>query len=96
MRSTHFSTWVEGNRLTLYEDERVIRDDRAVFQGCERDASEVRNYWNARLAAVERADKNIDELLQNLNRAFYGLRKSGIDAELFDVISGFEALVVPK
>ena len=43
---------------------------------------------------MERADKNIDELLQTLRGAFYGLRQSGIDEELFDVISGFEALPV--
>ena len=39
-----------------------------------------------------RADKNIDELLEDLNGTFHGLRQSGIDEELFDVISGFEAL----
>ena len=41
---------------------------------------------------MQRADKNIDELLEELNRTFHRLRKSGIDEELFDVISGFEAL----
>jgi F-type H+-transporting ATPase subunit gamma len=41
---------------------------------------------------MQRADKNIGELLDDLNRAFHRLRQSGIDAELFDVISGFEAL----
>jgi len=47
----------------------------------------------SRLAAMERADKNIDELLESLNGSFHRLRQSGIDEELFDVISGFEALV---
>lgn len=46
----------------------------------------------SRLAAMQRAEKNIDELQENLNRVFYRLRQSGIDEELFDVISGFEAL----
>ena len=46
----------------------------------------------SRLAAMQRADKNIDELLDDLNRTFHRLRQSGIDEELFDVISGFEAL----
>jgi F-type H+-transporting ATPase subunit gamma len=41
---------------------------------------------------MQRADKNIDELLEHLNRKFHRLRQSGIDAELFDVLSGFEAL----
>ena len=36
--------------------------------------------------------ENIDELLEDLNRTFHSLRQSGIDEELFDVISGFEAL----
>jgi F-type H+-transporting ATPase subunit gamma len=46
----------------------------------------------SRLAAMQRADKNIDELLEGLNGTFHRLRQSGIDEELFDVISGFEAL----
>ncbi len=47
----------------------------------------------SRLAAMERADKNINDLLEQLHRSFHQLRQSGIDEELFDVISGFEALV---
>ena len=46
----------------------------------------------SRLAAMQRADKNIDELLEGLNGTYHRLRQSGIDEELFDVISGFEAL----
>lgn len=46
----------------------------------------------SRLAAMERADKNIDELLEDLTSAFHRLRQGRIDEELFDVISGFEAL----
>ena len=37
-------------------------------------------------------DKNINESLEDLNRTFHRLRQSGIDEELFDVISGFEVL----
>jgi F-type H+-transporting ATPase subunit gamma len=48
----------------------------------------------SRLAAMERADRNIDELLRNLRCTFHRLRQSDIDDELFDVISGFEALRV--
>ena len=32
------------------------------------------------------------ELLETLNRTFDRLRRSGIDEELFDVVSGFEAM----
>jgi F-type H+-transporting ATPase subunit gamma len=46
----------------------------------------------SRLAAMERADKNIDELMATLQNSFHRLRQSGIDEELFDVISGFEAV----
>jgi F-type H+-transporting ATPase subunit gamma len=50
----------------------------------------------SRLAAMERADKNIDELLETLHGAFHRIRQAGIDEELFDVISGFEALSKEK
>ena len=46
--------------------------------------------------AMQGADKNIDELLEDLNGTFHRLRQSGIDEELFDVISGFEALSVEE
>jgi F-type H+-transporting ATPase subunit gamma len=45
----------------------------------------------SRLAAMRRADKNIEELLEQLNWTYHRLRQSNIDEELFDVISGFEA-----
>jgi F-type H+-transporting ATPase subunit gamma len=50
----------------------------------------------SRLAAMQRADKNIDELLEDLNGTFHRLRQSSIDEELFDVVSGFEALSVDE
>jgi F-type H+-transporting ATPase subunit gamma len=43
---------------------------------------------------MERADKNIDELQEQLHGTFHRIRQAGIDEELFDVISGFEALTV--
>ncbi len=45
----------------------------------------------SRLAAMQRAEKNIDELLEDLNRTFHRLRQATIDEELFDVISGSES-----
>jgi F-type H+-transporting ATPase subunit gamma len=45
---------------------------------------------------MQRAEKNIDELQEDLNRTFHRLRQSGIDEELFDVISGFEAMKVEQ
>jgi F-type H+-transporting ATPase subunit gamma len=46
----------------------------------------------SRLAAMQRAERNIDELLETLHGAFHRLRQNSIDEELFDVTSGFEAL----
>lgn len=46
----------------------------------------------SRLVAMRRADRNIGELLENLGMTFHSVRQNGIDEELFDVISGFEAL----
>lgn len=47
----------------------------------------------SRLASMQRAEKNIDELLEDLNLKFHQMRQSSIDEELFDVISGSEALL---
>jgi F-type H+-transporting ATPase subunit gamma len=46
----------------------------------------------SRLSAMQRAEKSIDERLIDMNATFHRLRQSSIDEELFDVISGFEAL----
>jgi len=53
VRSTHYSTRIEGNRLTLAEAEKVIQDAKTDFHGRERDVHEVRNYWNALLRVEE-------------------------------------------
>lgn len=45
---------------------------------------------------MQRADKNIDELLEGLNGNYYRLRQNGIDEELFEVISGIEAFNTDK
>jgi F-type H+-transporting ATPase subunit gamma len=62
----------------------------SLFRAC---AESLASENASRLAAMQRADKNIDDLLENLHGTFHQLRQSGIDEELFDVISGFEALV---
>jgi F-type H+-transporting ATPase subunit gamma len=46
----------------------------------------------SRLAAMQRAEKNIDDLMGNLNQTFRRLRQTSIDEELFDVLSGYESL----
>lgn len=61
----------------------------SLFRAC---AESLASENASRLTAMQRAEKNIDELLEGLNRHFHQLRQRGIDEELFDVISGFEAL----
>ena len=61
----------------------------SIFRAC---AESLASENASRLAAMQRADKNIDELLEDLNRTFHRSRQNGIDEELFDVVSGFEAL----
>jgi F-type H+-transporting ATPase subunit gamma len=61
----------------------------SLFRAC---AESLASENASRLAAMQRADRNIDELLEELNATYHRLRQSSIDEELFDVISGFEAL----
>jgi len=61
----------------------------SLFRAC---AESLASENASRLAAMQRADKNIDELLVTLQGSFNRLRQSSIDEELFDVISGFDAL----
>jgi F-type H+-transporting ATPase subunit gamma len=61
----------------------------SLFKAC---AESLASENASRLAAMQRAEKNIDSLLSDLNRTFYRLRQSSIDEELFDVIAGFNAL----
>lgn len=61
----------------------------SLFRAC---AESLVSENASRLSAMDRADRNILDLLENMKGRFHELRQSGIDAELFDVISGFEAL----
>lgn len=46
----------------------------------------------SRLAAMQRAEKNIGEMLDDLTHTYHQLRQENIDAELFDVVSGLEEI----
>ena len=61
----------------------------SLFRAC---AESLASENASRLAAMRRAEKNIGELLESLGSDFDRLRQSAIDEELFDVVSGFEAL----
>jgi len=63
----------------------------SLFRAC---AESLASENASRLAAMQRADKNIDDLLETLHGTFHRLRQNGIDEELFDVISGYEALSI--
>ena len=61
----------------------------SLFRAC---AESLASENASRLVAMERADKNIQELLENLHVSYHQLRQSLIDEELFDVIAGYESL----
>lgn len=61
----------------------------SLFRAC---AESLASENASRLASMQRADRNIDDMLESLTGEFQQLRQSGIDEELFDVVSGFEAL----
>lgn len=61
----------------------------SLFRAC---AESLASENASRLAAMERADKNIDDLLEDLNGKFHRLRQSRIDEELFEVIADYKAL----
>ncbi len=61
----------------------------SLFRAC---AESLASENASRLAAMERADRNINDLLEHLQGRFRRLRQGSIDEELFDVTAGYEAL----
>lgn len=61
----------------------------SLFRAC---AESLASENASRLAAMERADRNIKDLLEHLHGRFHRLRQGSIDEELFDVTAGYEAL----
>ena len=64
----------------------------SLFRAC---AESLASENASRLAAMERADRNIKDLLDNLQGQFHQQRQSSIDEELFDVTAGYQALAHP-
>ncbi|MEO8935914.1 MAG: F0F1 ATP synthase subunit gamma [Burkholderiaceae bacterium] len=64
----------------------------SLFRAC---AESLASENASRLAAMERADNNIKDLLDHLHGTFHRLRQDSIDEELFDVTAGYEALARP-
>ncbi|MFA5668339.1 MAG: F0F1 ATP synthase subunit gamma [Balneolaceae bacterium] len=61
----------------------------SIYKAC---AESLASENASRLEAMQRAEKNIDEMLEELQMDYNRLRQATIDSELFDVIAGFEAL----
>ena len=76
VRSTHFSTRIEGNRLSLKEAQEVIEHKKSSFHGRERDTGEVRNYWNAMLKVEEWAEKRV-EFTEDLIKRLHAIVEKG-------------------
>lgn len=60
-----------------------------LFQAC---AESLAGENASRLASMQRAEKNIREILEQLNGRFHRLRQESIDEELFEVVAGYESL----
>ncbi|MET3106802.1 F-type H+-transporting ATPase subunit gamma [Oxalobacteraceae bacterium GrIS 2.11] len=78
-----------GDNETLLSD--LVREYLfiSIYQAC---AESLASENASRLAAMQRAEKNIDNLSAQLQQTFSRLRQNAIDEELFDVIAGFNAL----
>jgi Fic family protein len=76
VRSAHYSTFIEGNRLTLEEARQVIDDERAEISGRERDVTEVRNYGSA-LSRVEEWAEMMLPLTETIICRFHRLAMTG-------------------
>jgi F-type H+-transporting ATPase subunit gamma len=59
----------------------------SLFSAC---AESLASENASRLAAMQRADKNIVELLESLHGKYHALRQRSIDNELFEVIAGYQ------
>jgi len=64
-----------------------------LFQAC---AESLASENASRLASMQRAEKNIDGILEDLNLKLHRIRQECIDEELFDVIAGYEALTTAR
>jgi Fic family protein len=77
LRSTHYSTRIEGNRLTLKEAQDVIEKKKTNLHGRRRDVKEVRNYWDALLKVEDWAAKKLD-FSEDLIRRLHAIVAKGL------------------
>jgi Fic family protein len=76
LRSTHYSTRIEGNRLSLKQTKDVIDENKKNFYGRERDVKEVGNYWNA-LVEVEKLAGKQAEFSEDLIKGLHAMVHKG-------------------
>jgi len=96
LRNLRGSPWPGGRYAQILGDQSstlgaLIREYLFVslFRAC---AESLASENASRLAAMQRADRNIDELLGELHGTFHRRRKDAIDMELFDVIAAFDCI----
>jgi len=80
LKSTHFSTRIEGNRLSLRQTKDVIDGNKKDFFGRERDVKEVENYWNALIEVEKFAAKQTvfnEELIKKIHALVEKGKKAG-------------------
>ncbi|MDO7597677.1 MAG: F0F1 ATP synthase subunit gamma [Pseudomonadota bacterium] len=58
----------------------------SLFRAC---AESLASENGSRLATMQRAEKNIGDMLDELTQTYHQLRQENIDTELFDLIAGF-------
>jgi len=75
LESTHFSTQIEGNRLTLKQVEDVLLESKSIARRA-RDEAEVRGYFAALDALRELADKKV-KITEQIIKMFHALVESG-------------------
>lgn len=75
----------ESSLLSLLREHLFV----LLFRAC---AESLASENASRLAAMQRAERNIGELMENLKREFNQSRQTSIDEELFDMLAAFESL----
>jgi F-type H+-transporting ATPase subunit gamma len=90
---TRLPPQIVGDRTTTLQA--LLRETLyiALYRAC---AESLASENASRLAAMQRADRSIDESLELLHGQFDRLRQGAIDAELFDVTAGYESLALGR
>jgi F-type H+-transporting ATPase subunit gamma len=64
----------------------------SIYKAC---AESLASENGSRLVAMQNAQQNIEALAAATSQSYYRLRQSSIDADLFDVMTGFNSLATP-